>query len=252
MSELERELRELRVEWPETPDLAASVADRLAAAPAPARRWRLEWPAWRVAVALGAVLIAVVMAVPPARSAVLDWLGFGSVRMERREPQTSRFGPELALGRPGTREQARRRVGFPVLVPQAVGAPDAVYLDESPLSGTRVDLLYRARPGLARADTTGAGLLVTEFRAVVTPVIQKAVGEGSRVERLTVGGDPAYFISGAPHGFAYVPAGHETSFERAAWPATRCSSSAATGCCCGSRADSRARRRCGSRGRRGS
>ena len=33
MRELERELRELRVEWPETPDLAAAVAVRLAAAP---------------------------------------------------------------------------------------------------------------------------------------------------------------------------------------------------------------------------
>jgi hypothetical protein len=215
MSELERELRELRVEWPETPDLAAAVAARLAVAPAPPPRWRLfEWPAWRIAVAAVALLIAVVMAVPPTRAAVLDLLGFGSVRIERRElPPPSRFGSTLVLGRPVTLEQARRRAGFPVLVPEAVGRPDSVYLDESPVSATRVDMLYRARPGLPRASTTGAGLLVTEFRAVVTPVIEKTVGEASSVRRLTVGGDPAYFISGAQHGFAYAPAGHQVTFE---------------------------------------
>ena len=43
MPELERELRELRVEWPETPDLAAAVAVRLAAAAGPAARRAARW-----------------------------------------------------------------------------------------------------------------------------------------------------------------------------------------------------------------
>jgi hypothetical protein len=42
-------------------------------------------------------------------------------------------------------------------------------------------------------------------------VIEKTVGQGSRVERLTVAGDPAFFISGAAHGFAY--AGRNVAFE---------------------------------------
>jgi len=207
MSELELELRELRVEWPDTPDIAGAVAGRLATAPAPARprrRWRIDRPAWQVAVAATALLIAVVMAVPPARSAVLDLLGFGSVRITREEPRPSSFASGLALGDPVTLEQARRRAGFPVLVPEAVGEPDAVYFYEHPASGPRVDLVYRARPGLPRASTTGAGLLVTEFRAIAEPVIEKAVGTGAKVERLTVAGDPAFFISGAEHGFAYI------------------------------------------------
>jgi hypothetical protein len=35
-------------------------------------------------------------------------------------------------------------------------------------------------------------------------VIEKTIGNASKFERLRVGGDPAYFISGAQHGFAYV------------------------------------------------
>jgi hypothetical protein len=205
VSELELELRELRVDWPETPDIAGAVAGRLAAAPAPARRrWWLDRPVWQVAVAATALIIAVVMAVPPARSAVLDLLGFGSVKIAREEPRPSRFDAALGFGGPVTLEAARRRAGFPVVVPEEVGAPDAVYFYEDPVTGARVDLVYRARPGLPRSGNTGVGLLVTEFRAIAEPVIEKAAGEGTKVERLTVGGDPAFFLSGTPHGFAYV------------------------------------------------
>ena len=219
MPELERELRELRVEWPDTPDLAAAVAVRLSTAPAPAkptrrRRW-LDRPAWQLGVAVAAALIAVVMAVPPARSAVLEFLGLRSVKIERREPtpSPSRFGSGLGVGDPVTLAQARRRAGFPVLVPAEVGAPDAAYLYEHPVTGTRVDLVYRPRPGLPRASTTGAGLLVTEMRATIGPAIEKTVGASAHVERLRVGGDPALFISGADHGFAYLSPQGEMNFE---------------------------------------
>jgi hypothetical protein len=206
---LERELQELRVEWPETPDIAAAVAGRLAAPPA--RRRLIRWPAWQVAVATVAALIAVVMAVPPARSAVLEWLGFESVRIERREPEPPPAGAGLALGRPVALEEARERAGFPLGVPEALGEPDAVYLTPDSAAGTRIDFVYGPRDGLPRARIAGVGLLVTQFEAVAEPVIGKTVGEASRVERLTVGGDPAFFITGAAHGFAYT--GRDTAFE---------------------------------------
>ena len=159
-----------------------------------------------------ALIVAVVMAIPPARAAVLDWLGFSSVRITREEPQPSRFGQALVLGDPVTLEQARKT--FPVLVPEAVGEPDAVYLYEHPLMGPRVDMVYRARPGLPTSSNTGAGMLITEFRAVASPYIEKSAGEGAKIERLTVDGDPAFFLSGAPHGFAYTDPGTDnTNFE---------------------------------------
>ena len=200
LSELELELRELRIEWPETPDIASAVQGRLVAPPR-RRSWLAARPAWQLAIASVAVVIAVVMAIPPARAAVLDWLGFSSVRITREEPQP--FAPQsLALGDPATLAQARR--ALPLVVPDELGRPDAVYRYDHPTMGPRVDLVYRARPGLPSSSNTGAGLLITEFRAVATPLIEKSVGTGAEVERLTVGGDPAFFISGAPHGFAYL------------------------------------------------
>jgi hypothetical protein len=201
VSELELELRELRIEWPETPDIASAVQGRLVAPPR--RRSWLDRPAWQLAVASVALITAVVMAIPPARAAVLDLLGFSSVRITREEPRPGTIGQGLVLGDPVTLEQARR--AFPVLVPEALGDPDAVYLDEHPLVGPRVDLVY----GSGKVE-----LLITEFRAVAEPLIEKSVGTGATVERLTVGGDPAFFISGAPHGFAYMnPDTGEANFE---------------------------------------
>jgi hypothetical protein len=199
---LERELAELQVAWPETPDIASAVGVRLAA-PAPQRRRLLLRPAWQIAVAVLALVIAVAMAVPPTRAAVLDWLGLRSVKIEHREPRPSTFGSALQLGTPVTLSQAQRQ--FPVRVPTALGRPDAVYLSENP---TRVDLVYRSGNRVA--------VLVTELRATATPVIEKAIGSASRFERFRVDGDPAYFISGGRHGFAYIPAGsQEPHFEDA-------------------------------------
>jgi hypothetical protein len=207
---LERELRELRVSWPETPDLAAAVGSRLAS-PVVGRRRVLRWPAWQVAVACAAAAIALTMAVPPARSAILEWLGFASVRIERAEPDRSRLGTGLALGRPVTLAEAQREAGFPVPVPSGLGRPDGVFMSRDQAAGARVDLVYGPRPGLPRAGTTGVGLLVTAFRSS-TVLIEKSVGSGATVDQFEVGGDRAYFISGAEHGFAYT-GGRTGGFE---------------------------------------
>jgi len=212
MSDLELALSELRVEWPETPDLAGAVEPRLVAPPR-RRRLLVSRPAWQIAVACAAVVIAVVMAVPPARSAVLDLLGFGSVRIERGEPRPSRFASGLGLGDAVTLDQARRRAPFDVLVPSSLGEPDAVYYSDAPPAGARVDLIYRARDGIPEASTTGAGLLITQIPAIAEPAIQKTIGASATFERLTVGGDPAIYIGGADHGFAYVTESGQGQFE---------------------------------------
>jgi hypothetical protein len=203
MRDLHEELTSLSVEWPATPDLAGAVSARLAQPAAPRRRraWR---PALAYALAAVAAAFALTMAVSPdARSAVLEWLGLESVEIERREPtapppRPGTLGAGLGLGTPATLAEARERSPFLRLpTAQALGRPDAIYL-----GGESVSLVYGERPGYARASTTGAALLVQEFRARVGPFIEKTLGGASELERLTVGGDPAYFIAGA-HGFAY-------------------------------------------------
>jgi hypothetical protein len=56
-------------------------------------------------------------------------------------------------------------------------------------------------------------VLLTEFRAGVTPVLQKAIGNRAHLRRLPVSGARAYLITGKPHGFAWVGPNGQIAFE---------------------------------------
>ena len=179
MRDLERELRALTVAWPETPDLVAAVRPRLE----PRRTRRRIWPALLAAAAL---LLGGVAAVEPARSAVLEFLGLKSVRIERREPTATPTPPgaSLGLGRP----VARARYSPPA----TLGEPDAIFDD-----GRIVTFVYGDPP-----ET-----LVMLAEATVGPFIEKSVGASAKLERFRLDGDPAFFISGGRHGVAFAERG---------------------------------------------
>jgi hypothetical protein len=227
--DLDRALTDLAaaLEFPPTPDLAAAVAARLEEAPAAAppaataraRRWLAGLAGWRrLAVAgLAAVLLAAAVLVvsPGTREAVARRLGLRGVGVQIGGPPpptvTTTPGARLDLGlgdRVTTLEEARRRVGFPVLIPSAGGLerPDAVFVDEAVPTGGRVDLVYGARAGLPPSPFTDAGLLITQFRGAPTPEFLKKVTGMGLVEEVTVGGEPGYFFSGEPHFFTYQDA----------------------------------------------
>jgi hypothetical protein len=131
--------------------------------------------------------------VPPARSAILDWLGVGGVEIERVETLPEPVGDSLGLGARTTLAEARRRAGYPVALPAALGPPDEVWFTVA-LPGGQVGLVWQP------ADP----VLLTQFRADGLRFIEKSVGPGTRVERVTVDGAPAAWVSGEPHFFAYV------------------------------------------------
>jgi hypothetical protein len=209
------------LEFPPTPDLAGAVAAHLAEAPArPAARPRPRLPrlprlaGWRRLAAAGLVAVllaaAVLVASPGTREAVARRLGLRGLDIRIGGPPpptaTTRQGTRLELGlgeRVGLAE-ARRRVGFPVLVPAAAGfqTPDAVHVDTVPAGG-RVDLVYRARPGLPASSFTDAGLLITQFRGGLEPDFLKKVTGMGVVEQVTVAGEPGYWFTGEPHFFSY-------------------------------------------------
>jgi hypothetical protein len=216
------------IEFPPTPDLAGAVGARLADAPAPAPARRRPGRAWltgwrRLAAAgLAAVLLAaaVLVASPGTREAVARRLGLRGIDIRIGGPPptaTTRAGQrlDLGLGERVTLEEARRRVGFPVLVPGAPGfqQPDAVFVDDLPAGG-RVDLVYRARPDLPASPFTDAGLLVTQFQGRWTPEFLKKVISMGVVEEVTVGGEAGYWFSGEPHFFTYRDAAGEFREER--------------------------------------
>lgn len=205
MTELEQALVRLgdALEFPETPDIASAVRRRLGERPEPRR---LRRPAWRTLAIASAVLLAALgaaFAVPPARSAILDFFGLRGATIERVEtlPEVPPPGvsPNLMLGRPVPLEEAEGLAAFPVLVPQELGEPDHVFYSSS-VPGGRISLVYGPEDGLPASRYTGVGLLVTEFRGdLASELIGKLVGGGANIEVISVDGKPGYWIAGGPH-----------------------------------------------------
>jgi hypothetical protein len=191
VSALEQQLLALgrALDVPEPPDVAPRVLAEIAAARRPAPRRR------RLVLALAAVLVAAllaVLAIPDARSALLDFLQIGADRIELVDelPEVSSTPSdlELMLGNRVSLDEARRSASFDLL--ELEEAADAVYLGER---GT-VWFLY-GRPDAGR-------LLVAQTPRVApdeTYFLKKLVPSGTNVERVSVRGEPAYFLSGEPH-----------------------------------------------------
>jgi len=173
MPELEAALRELgrQVEFPATPDLASSIRGRLERP----RRWLRP-----VAIALAVLVVAIgaAFAVPPARTAILDWLGLRHVSIVRVAdlPPTSPI-VRLDLGRQVTRAQAP----LWTLVPE--DEPDKIFVDD----GT-VSLLW--------GDPKRPRLLLTELQGQA--FIEKLIQPDTRVEPVTVNGRPGAWLE-EPH-----------------------------------------------------
>jgi hypothetical protein len=193
------------LDYPRTPDVAPAVAAKLRTA----GRRRRGTPAarvLRVAVIAALVMLLLAASALAASRAVREFFGLQGATVERRggslpELPVSRGGPDL--GASVSLEAARRAASFDVLVPARAGEPDEVRLRRS-TPGGEVSLLYAARNGLPRSGPTGVGLLVSEFRGAVNPdYLGKVVAQTTRVEPLTVDGNRAIWIEGAPHLFFY-------------------------------------------------
>lgn len=190
MNALEHELHELAplVEWPETPDVAAAVASRVAAPRPP--RWQSR--GLGLAFAMVVLAVAVALAVPPARTAIFDWFGIGSARIVRVDelPPLQLNASVEALGRPASLADARRRAGFPIASPpRGEPAPDEIRV----VDGRRVSYLWR--------DGDRVRLLVTQVPGLLQrgEILRKLVPPSVRIERFTLDGDGAVFLAGGPH-----------------------------------------------------
>jgi hypothetical protein len=180
------------VDLPPAPDIVARVRARVESEP-PRRAWRLR-PALAVPLALLALAVGGVAAVPSARSAVLRWLGIEGVKIERvpTAPTPAPTNSPLDLGE-------RTTLTSGVLVPDALGRPDAVYDD-----GAQVTLLYRPRRGLPESAQTGAGALLSQFPGRTRPeFIRKLAGPGTTIERVRVDGEPGFWLGGDVHSLIY-------------------------------------------------
>jgi hypothetical protein len=174
MAELDVALRQLgrEIEFPPTPDIASAVRGRL-------ERPRLSLRPVAIALAVVVVAIGAVLAVPPARTAILDWLGLRGVSIVHVDklPATPSARP-LELGRRVSLDEARARAPW-LLVPD--DAPDLAYM-----RGDRVSLLW--------GTPTSVRLLLSEFRG--RAYIEKLLGPGTDVEPVTVRGEEGAWLEG--------------------------------------------------------
>lgn len=171
MTELERALAALgeELEFPQSRDVWPRIADRLQR-----RRW--VRPAM-FALAAGVVALAIALAVPPARSAILKFFHIGSVTVERVD----------------TLPPAQTR-------PFATGLGPALTQPTLKLPASVTATTYYRRPGLAAAllRYRGRQVLFAELRGDQMGFTKKFVGPTTHAEEVPIG-EFGIWLTGAPH-----------------------------------------------------
>jgi hypothetical protein len=212
MPDLEQRLGDLAgdVYWPATPPLAGRVRARISARPTPWFTRRLALAAVAVAVAAGALI-----AYPPSRAAMADWINLHVLIEPVTHPPTPTplppgpLGKRLGLGSPTTLSRARGQLPWNIAVPSQLGGPDEVYLQEPPEGPSlgEVTLVYSVRPGIPVSGQTGVAALITEARGSVDQnFFGKMIGPGTTLEAVSVGGHQGYWIAGQPNIFFFIDA----------------------------------------------
>ena len=175
MPKLETALRQLggELDFPATPDLASAIRGRLGRP----RRWRRP-----VLIALAVLVVAIgaALLVPPARTAILDWLGLRNVNVVRVDtlPAARPLG-RVDLGERVSLAEAQRRAPW-LLVPD--DEPDSAYVSDS-VPGGLVSLVWGSpsKPRLLLTELTGHAY------------IDKIVLSGQAVEPVEIGDAGAWF-----------------------------------------------------------
>jgi hypothetical protein len=210
-----------------SPVFAAQVKARIEAAPAPDEpAWR-RWRRWASAPGgtrpvRRSLLIAIVLLLVAATVAAAIGLGLPGIRLLFGPPpggtppatvRPSGTAPSLEPGaRLGLGEQVEladlaSRAAFPVRYPTdpLVGPPDTAWID--PRKAGQVALVWRSRPDLPATTEPGVGMLLMQFNGRLDEgMITKMIDSGTKVERVRVGGNPGFWISGDLHFFFYEDA----------------------------------------------
>jgi hypothetical protein len=218
LSSLEQQLSALgeRLDWPDTPNLAPAIQRRIVV--------RRQWfdNRWAMAAAVALIALAALLAFPPSREAIADWVNLHTFigRTQHLPTPTPRpsgpVGERLGLGGKTNLAASRGAVSWKVLLPLPLGQPDEVYLQLPPdgPSGGEVTLVYTARPGIPTSAQTGVAVLVTEARGKVNSnFFGKTVGPGTTIEPVTVDGHSGYWIAGAPHVFVFIDSAGNVLYE---------------------------------------
>ena len=216
--EIEEQLGRLgaELEWPATPNLAPAIRLRTMV--------RRQWfeSRWAMAAAVAILALAALLAYPPSREAIANWLDlhtrFQTVpHLATPSPLPSgTVGQRLVLGNRTTLPAARAALKWQLLLPASLGQPDDVYLQQPPVapSDGEVTLVYTARQGIPTAGETGVAVLITEARGRVnSDFFGKTIGPGTTIEVVAIAGNTGYWIAGAPHVVVFLDSSGHVRYE---------------------------------------
>jgi len=177
------------IRFPATPSLAAGISSRLAPPP----RAGL-WP-WSGSVRRSVVLaVAGLLTLAGLAGAIGIGIGAIQIRFADGTPLPTPRGSVVnrGFGTETTLAAAQAGVRFTIRLPAdpALGQPDAVFLSDVPEGGT--------------ATLVWGELVVTQFRADIGPdTFEKMITAGTRVDRVSVNGQPGWWVEGGTHAFFY-------------------------------------------------
>jgi hypothetical protein len=198
MIDLERALGELatRLDIPNSEWMVTDVVRRIGED----RRRPTIGRVPRLAGALVALVLVVVVALPGPRHAVARWLGFDSVRIEPGVTvPTTAAGHDLGLGPAVSLDEAELATGLPDPTPALLGDPQSIHVVQPPATG-QIMLVYPPSALLPQSPVTGAGALVSVMPAHIDQgFFEKTLGTTSTVQNVEVDGQAGYWIEGSPH-----------------------------------------------------
>jgi hypothetical protein len=186
VSSLEQRLQRLgqELEYPPEPNLAPAVLAQLDRRPFP-------WRAVAIAVVVFAMAVGAAFAVPQARTTILKWFHLRGVTVERVEtlPPEEERSQAGGLGRPLSRDEAERAVGFQLALPPGT-SPRRLYV----LDGALASVVLRSE---------GRPLLLSEYRAADFSMLKKSATGKTVIEVVRVNGEPGLWLEGGPHTLTY-------------------------------------------------
>jgi hypothetical protein len=195
------------VAWPSPPDVAQevmrSIRDR-ERHPSLARP-RLSLPSRRWTLVLAIATVLLVAGVAIAAKLVID-LGALTVELVPGRPTSLPSLPSggTDFGRAVTLEEAADIVGFTPSVPQALGPPDRVWVDEAVSSfetsdrTARVVMAWRPNSDLSRIPGTRWGAVLMEFDGEANVATKIVYEETGSLHGAIVDGRSAFWTTG-PH-----------------------------------------------------
>jgi hypothetical protein len=195
----------------------------------PGRPWNSPRRRFVIGLVFVCAIVAAAIALPGPRHTVARWFGLDRVRIERvpasvsattppepastvsatvtdRPPSTpstvevdDRFAELFDDLGPPVSPAIAAATGLPLPTPEALGAPMSLHV---PDVGTLIEVVavYATSPSLPASVVPGIGAIVSVVDASADATMSgKFVGLDTSIETLEIDGEPAIWLSGAPH-----------------------------------------------------